>query len=94
MVLLTERAIKEQGALYESHDNIVVLWEGISREAGHEIWNYWWAVGHSHREDRAHEALSSYTVLLERRQNREDRETVSLIGKLVADSKFQAPKIV
>jgi hypothetical protein len=45
-------------------------------------------------EDLAHEALSSYTVLLERRQNREDRETVSLIGKLVADSKFQAPKIV
>ena len=92
--LLTERAREEQGTLYESRDNIVVAWEEISSEAGDEICNYWWAVAHSAGTDLAREALFSYTVLLEQRQEPANQQTVALLGKLVADAKFQAPKTV
>jgi hypothetical protein len=91
--LLVERAQKEKGNLYEVGDNIVVAWERLSEETGIPICNYWWAVSHSHGPNLAHEALFSYTVLHERREDPETQETVGLLAKLVADATFAAPEV-
>jgi hypothetical protein len=92
--LLNERAQKEAGELYESGENIVVAWEQISEEGGDPICNYWWAVAHSSGPNLGREALFSYTVLRERSEDIQTKETVSLIGKLVADARFTEPQIV
>lgn len=89
---LSERAEKEHGTLNEFGENFVAAWEQLSREDGDDICNYWWAVAHSRGPALAHQALFSYTVLLERNQDPETIETVALLGKLVSDARFQAPK--
>jgi hypothetical protein len=91
--LLAEKAQKEQGSLCEVGDNIVVAWEELSEEDGVPICNYWWAVGRSHGPNLGHEALFSYTVLREHREDSETQETVSLLAGLVADATLAAPKI-
>lgn len=91
--LLAERAQKERGDFYEVGDNIVAAWEQLSEENGVPICNHWWAVGHSYGPDLGHEALFSYTVLGDRREDTETRGTVGLLAKLVADATFAAPKI-
>jgi hypothetical protein len=91
--LLAERAQKERGSLCEVGDNIVVAWEELSEEDGVPICNYWWAVGRSQGPNLAHEALFSYTVLRERREDSEAQQAVSLLARLVADATFAAPKI-
>jgi len=88
---LNERAKKESGDLYESGDNIVVAWEQMSDEDGVLICNYWWAVGHSHGPNCCHEALFSFTVVREGREDPETQEELSLIAQLVADAKFVEP---
>jgi hypothetical protein len=90
--LLTDRAEKEAGNLYESGENIVAAWKQLSEENGSPICNYWWAVGHSFGPDFGREALFSYTILRERTEDVETLKTVSLINKLVADAQFNDPK--
>jgi hypothetical protein len=92
--LLNERAQKEAGEFHESGENIVVAWKQPSEENGSPICNYWWAVGYSFASNLARETLFSYTILGERSEETETRETVSLIGRLVADAQFTDPKIV
>lgn len=90
---LTERAEEEHGTLYESGENIVLAWGKVSRESGQDIHIYWWAVAYSHGPTLAHEALFSYTVLLNRWQTPENMKTVALLGDLVSEAQFQAPKL-
>jgi hypothetical protein len=92
--LLNERAQKEAGESHESGENIVVAWKQLSEESGSPICNYWWAVGYSFGSNLAREALFSYTILRERSEETETRETVSLIGRLVAGAQFTDPEIV
>jgi hypothetical protein len=92
--LLHERARKEAGEFYESGENIVASWRQLSEESGSPICNYWWAVGYSFGPNLAREALFSYTILRDRSDETEIRETVSLIGRLVAEVQFANPNIV
>jgi hypothetical protein len=91
--LLSERAEKHTGELYESGDNVVVAWEQMSEEDGVPICNYWWAVAHFHSPAFIHEALFSYTILRERSEDPDTREALSLVAKLVAEASFTEPKI-
>jgi hypothetical protein len=90
--LINERAQQEAGELYESGDNIVAAWRQLSEEDGSPICNYWWVVAHSFGPNLAREALFSYTILRERSEDTEALETVSLMGRLVADAQFPEPK--
>jgi hypothetical protein len=92
--LLTERARKESGELYESGENIVAAWKQLTEENGSPICNYWWAVSHSLGSNLGREALFSYTILRERSEETGTLETVSMIGRLVADTQFPDPKIM
>ena len=92
--LQAERADKERGHLYDCADNIVVAWEQISKENGMPICSCWWAVGHSHGPNLGYEALFSYTILHERRDDPETQETVALLAKLVADARFTETKVI
>ena len=91
---LKERARKESGELYESGENIVVAWERPSEQDGVLLYLYWWSVGHCHGSSLAREAMFSYTILRERRDDPDTQSTVSLIAELVANSRFTEPKIV
>ena len=91
--LLNARSQKEGGEFYESGENILAAWKQLSEESGSPICNYWWAVAHSFGPNLAREALFSYTILRERSEETEIRETVSLIGRLVADARFNDPKV-
>ena len=71
-----------------------MAWKQLSEENGSPICNYWWAVGYSFGSNLAREALFSYTILRDRSEDKDTRETVSLIGSLVADAQFADPKIV
>jgi hypothetical protein len=51
-------------------------------------------VGYSFGSNLARDALFSYPILRESSEETETRETVSLIGRLVADAQFADPKIV
>jgi hypothetical protein len=92
--LMKERAQQEAGELYESGENIVASWKQLSEERGSPICNYWWAVAHSFGPNLTREALFSYTILRERSEDPKVLETVSLIGRLVADAKFPNPDSV
>jgi hypothetical protein len=91
---LNERVQKEAGEFYESGENTVAAWRQLSEENGSLICNYWWAVGYSFGSNLAREALFSYTILRDRSEETETRETVSLIARLVADAQFADPKVV
>jgi hypothetical protein len=91
--LLRERAEEHNGELYDSSDNVVVAWKQMSEEDGVLICNYWWAVAHFHSPALTHEALFSYTILRERSEDPDTRETLSLVAKLVAEASFTEPKI-
>jgi hypothetical protein len=92
--LLLERAQKERGTLYDVGENVIVAWEKPSQEDGTAIWNYWWAVAHSHGPNLGHEALFSFTILRERHEDPATQATVSLVAKLVADARFSTPNTV
>jgi hypothetical protein len=89
--LIKERAQQEAGELCESGENIVATWKQFSEESGSPLCNYWWAVGHSFGPNLAREALFSYTILRERSEDTETQETVSMIGRLVAEAQFPDP---
>jgi hypothetical protein len=92
--LLAERAEKEGGVLSESGDNIVVAWEKNSKQDGVPICLYWWAVGRYLGPNLGREALFSYTILLDRRDDHETQEMVALLSQLIADTRFTEPSIV
>ena len=89
---LAERAQQEHGRLYTAGDNIIVTWERPSEEDGVPIYHFWWAVGHSHEPELSREALFTYTVLLDRREDTQTRQTVSLLADLIANAEFYDPK--
>lgn len=86
--LLTERANQEGGRLYESAGNIVAAWEKPSEEDGVPIYHYWWTVEHSHGPQLSREALFTYTILRDRREDAETQQTVSLLSDLIANAEF------
>ena len=92
--LLNERAVLEDGKLFEAGDNVVVAWENQSHENGDPITNFWWAVGHYHEPTLSHEAMFSFTVLAEQQKTPETVETVALLSQLVAQSEFAPPGTV
>jgi hypothetical protein len=85
---LMTRARNEGGTLHEHGENIVLAWEQPSEENGIPICSYWWAVARSHGPSFAQEALFSYTILRQSRENQENREMVCLLAQLVADAQF------
>ena len=89
--IMSKRARKEGGRLFEFGSNLVVAWEQLSQEDGVPIRDYWWAVSHSHSPDLGHEALFSYTVPRTRQDNPETNETVALLSRLVSDARFALP---
>ena len=89
--LLAERAQKEQGALLDVGENILVAWTKDSEEDGVPITNFWWAVGHFHGPALSHEAIFSFTVLRERKNQSETLKTVEMVGMLVGQASFALP---
>jgi len=90
--LLNERALSENGNLYDSGDNVAVAWEKKSHEDGSPIVNFWWAVGHYHEPALCHEAMFSFTVMADRAKDAETIETVVLLSESVAKSEFTPSK--
>lgn len=87
---LAERAQRESGQLYEIGPNLVVAWGRPSQEDGVPIYQYWWAVFRSVEPELSREALFSYTVLRERKDDPENRSTVSILSDLVGNAELQA----
>jgi hypothetical protein len=92
--LLNERALSENGRLYDSGHNIVVAWKKKSHEDGSPIVNFWWAVGHYHDATLCHEAMFSFTVVADREKDAETIETVALLSQLIAKTEFGPSKSV
>jgi len=90
-ILLTKRAQKERGTLLDVGENIVVAWKKDSEEDGVPTTNFWWAVGHFHGPALSHEAMFSFTVLRERKDQSETRKTVKMVGVLVGQASFALP---
>jgi hypothetical protein len=65
-----------------------VTWENPSEEDGVPIYHYWWAVGHSHRPQPSREALFTYTILGDRREQAETKPTVALLSDLISKAEF------
>jgi len=92
--LLNERALSENGRLYDSGNNIVVAWEKKSHEDGNPIINFWWAVGQYHEPTLSHEVMISFTVMADREKDAQTIETVALLTQLVAKSELRSSKPV
>ncbi len=75
-------------------DGVFPFDEKLSSLIPHERTEEFGAVGYSFGSNLAREALFSYTILRDRGEETEPRETVSLIGRLVAAAQFADPKIV
>ena len=90
---LAKRARKRQADLYEVGDNVIVAWVESSEEEGTPIYNYWWAVGPNVDPNLSHEALFSYTILRERRDDVTTQETLDLLAELVAGARFAPPNM-
>jgi len=91
--LLAERAEKEGGVLYRAGENIIAAWEQPSEEHEIPIINYWWAVGYCHGPHLSHEAMFSYTILQEKRDDFETKEMLTLLLELIAATQFAEQKI-
>jgi hypothetical protein len=86
--LIAERAEKECGRVYESGDNIVVAWERLSEQDGVPICLCWWVVAHCFESGLGHEAIFSYTILRQHRQDPQTMERISLLAQLVSAAEF------
>ena len=89
--LLAERARQESGKLYQLGQNLIATWERSSQEDGVPIYQYWWAVLRSLGPDHSREALFSYTILADRRNHAETRDTVSALSDLICAAEFSNP---
>jgi hypothetical protein len=72
--------------------NWVSAYERDSEEAGAKIRLYYWIVANVVEEDLVCEAVFSYTVLLERTNEQQTTEMLSLLGQIVSRAKF-SPEI-
>lgn len=72
----------------EKQCNLVVPSEKKSQENGNQLHIYNWQVANIVPPDRVFQAVFSYTILAERRDEIETQETVRLVGQLVAESIF------
>jgi hypothetical protein len=81
-------ADSEDLTISEKNGNYVDRSEKRSHEDGNDIHIYYWKVANVVLPDRVFEAVFSYTILAERREEIETQETVKLVGQLVAEAKF------
>jgi hypothetical protein len=88
---LGERAQQENGELYQSDRNLIAKWEKPSQEDGVPIYQYWWAVLGSLGPELSREALFSYTILLNRRDNAETQDDVCILSDLFCNAEFSDP---
>ncbi len=70
----------------EKNGNYVDRSEKISHEDGNDIHIYYWKVANVVLPNCVLEALFSYTILAERRDQIQTQETVKLVGQLVAEA--------
>jgi hypothetical protein len=84
------RLFADSGDLYisEKRGNYVQRSEKHSHENGSDIHIYYWKVANVVLPDRVLEAVFSYTILAERREESETQELVELVGNLVAETIF------
>jgi hypothetical protein len=82
----------DSGDLYisEKRGNYVQRSEKRSHENGNDIYLYYWKVANVVPPDRVLEAVFSYTILAERREDTETQDTVELVGTLVAETIFSS----
>ncbi len=81
-------ADSEDLTISEKNGNYVDRSEKSSHEDGNDIHIYYWKVANVVLPDRVLQAVFSYTILAERRDEIETQETVKLIGQLVAETIF------
>lgn len=91
--LLAERTRQRNGKLRQSGLNLVATWENLSQEDGVPIYHYWWAVLHSLGPEVIREALFSYTVLADHRDDEETQDAVSVLSKLFCNAEFSHPVV-
>jgi hypothetical protein len=72
----------------EKQGNLVVPSEKKSQENGNQLHIYNWQVANVVPPNRIFQAIFSYTILAERREEIETQETVRLVGQLVAEAIF------
>ena len=87
---LAERAQRERGKFYEIGPNFVVAWNRPSEENGVLIYQYSWAVFRCVEPELSREALFSYTILRDRKDDPENQSTVSILSDLVGNAELQA----
>jgi hypothetical protein len=80
--------LSEELFISEKNGNRVQPSEKKSRQDGTDLHIYRWTVGNVVPPGRVFEALFSYTILEERRDERETRETVDLLEELVTEAIF------
>jgi hypothetical protein len=68
--------------------NVVKQSEKSSVQEGTQIYIYNWQVANVVLPNRIFQAVFSYTILAERREEKETQETVELLGKLVSEAIF------
>jgi hypothetical protein len=81
-------ADSEDWFISEESGNYVERSEKRSHEDVSDIHIYYWKVANIVLPDRVLEAVFSYTVLAERCEELETRETVTLVGQLVSEAVF------
>jgi hypothetical protein len=72
----------------EKNGNYVNRSEKSSQGNGNDIHIYYWKVANVVLPNRVLEAVFSYTILAEKRNEMETHETVKLVGQLVAEAIF------
>ena len=98
--LITAKAADPQErlrALFPIHDELFVSEKNNNRvqpsekkscEGGTDIYIYYWKVANVVLPGRVFQALFSYTILAERRDERETQEMVELLEQLVSEAIF------
>jgi len=72
----------------EKQGNVVKQSEKSSVQEGTQIYIYNWQVANVVLPSRIFQAVFSYTILAERREEKQTQETVALLGKLVSEAIF------
>ena len=81
-------ADSENTFISRKHGNLVEPSEKSSHQDGTDIYIYYWKLANVVQPDRVLEAVFSYTILAERRDQSETQEEVELIGSLVSEATF------
>lgn len=85
-----QRLFADSGDIFisEKRGNYVESSEKHSHENGNDIHIYYWKVANVVLPDRVLEAVFSFTILAEKKEETESRETVKLVGDLVSETLF------